>query len=537
VVTETVVEGGRQVRRKRGLAYRSLRFKGLFLGGVVLAAVGGLLAALVVGNAAIAASSARLEALTAARTAVLELGNRTSELQVEAYEALVRADPQSQRDQVAGLSGQVDELVAQLTAVPGDSAARSLVEGLSGTVTEYARTTVAFVDDAVADQDAARPRWTEVQAAEDTAGKAVAEAADALDADQAAAQAALDRTLLVTTWVGPLVALLGLAVVARVGKATYLSVVRPVGRLKRGLEALADGDLTADLGVRGTDEIGQMGRTLQRAQTSLREVIGSVVTSAAAVAAASTELAASAAQISASAEQTSGQSGAASTAAEEVSRSVATVSAGAEQMGASIREIAQNANEAARVAAGAVSEAAATNETIARLGASSQEIGDVVKLISTIAGQTNLLALNATIEAARAGEAGKGFAVVADEVKQLAQETARATEEITRRVEAIQSDTGGAVEAIGRIGTVIEQINDYQLTIASAVEQQTATTAEMTRSVSGAAAGTRQITANIDGVSGAARSTTQALGQSQVAVDELARMASELRATVATFRT
>ncbi len=158
-------------------------------------------------------------------------------------------------------------------------------------------------------------------------------------------------------------------------------------------------------------------------------------------------------------------------------------------MSASIREIAQNANEAARVAAGAVTEAEATNQTIARLGESSKEIGDVVKVISAIAGQTNLLALNATIEAARAGEAGKGFAVVADEVKELARETARATEDIARRVEAIQADTGGAVAAIGRIGEVIGQINDYQLTIASAVEEQTATTNEMSRSVAEAAAG------------------------------------------------
>jgi methyl-accepting chemotaxis protein len=205
-------------------------------------------------------------------------------------------------------------------------------------------------------------------------------------------------------------------------------------------------------------------------------------------------------------------------------------------MSASIREIAQNANEAARVAAGAVTEAEATNATITKLGLSSKEIGDVVKVITSIAEQTNLLALNATIEAARAGEAGKGFAVVANEVKELAQETARATEDIARRVEAIQADTGGAVEAIGRIGTVIGQINDYQLTIASAVEEQTATTNEMSRSVAEAAGGTTEIAANITGVSAAADSTTQALSQTRVAVDELSRMAADLRTGVAGFR-
>jgi methyl-accepting chemotaxis protein len=156
-------------------------------------------------------------------------------------------------------------------------------------------------------------------------------------------------------------------------------------------------------------------------------------------------------------------------------------------------------------------------------------------VITSIAEQTNLLALNATIEAARAGEAGKGFAVVANEVKELAQETAKATEDIARRVDTIQADTSGAVAAIGRISEVIGQINDYQLTIASAVEEQTATTSQMSRSVSEAADGSGQIAANIGGVSGAADATNQALGQTRTAVDELSRMASDLRTAVSRF--
>ncbi|MGY1640430.1 methyl-accepting chemotaxis protein [Geodermatophilus sp. SYSU D00703] len=312
-------------------------------------------------------------------------------------------------------------------------------------------------------------------------------------------------------------------------------MTRTVRSVQRTAEAMAAGDLTVSTEVVSDDELGRMAAALDVTRTSLREVLAGVVGSADAVAASSEELSASAAQIAASAEETSAQSGVVAGAADEVSRSVATVAAGAEQMGASIREISQSANEAAQVAAAAVSEAEATTATITKLGDSSREIGDVVKVITSIAEQTNLLALNATIEAARAGEAGKGFAVVANEVKELAQETAKATEDIARRVEAIQGDTTGAVAAIGRISEVIGRINDFQLTIASAVEEQTATTSEMSRSVVEAAGGSGQIAENIGSVSTAAEATTQALTQTRTAVDELSCMAEDLRTGVARF--
>jgi methyl-accepting chemotaxis protein len=171
-----------------------------------------------------------------------------------------------------------------------------------------------------------------------------------------------------------------------------------------------------------------------------------------------------------------------------------------------------------------------------KLGASSAEIGNVIKTITAIAEQTNLLALNATIEAARAGELGKGFAVVASEVKDLAQETARATEDISKRVEAIQADTGGAVTAIEQISHVIAQISDFQTTIASAVEEQTATTAEMNRSVAEAATGSNEIAQNITGVAEAARLTSEGVTQTQQATTELARMSADLTALVGNFR-
>ncbi|WP_299953495.1 methyl-accepting chemotaxis protein [uncultured Modestobacter sp.] len=327
----------------------------------------------------------------------------------------------------------------------------------------------------------------------------------------------------------------GVALALGLGFFVASAIARATGRVRDVVQGLAEGDLTRSSGLTTRDEMGQMGQALDAAVENLRSVMASVVASSDAVAAASEELSASSAQISASAEETSAQSGVVSNAASEVSRNVATVAAGAEEMGASIREISQNANEAARVAAQAVTEAETTTQTITKLGVSSQEIGAVVKTITSIAEQTNLLALNATIEAARAGEAGKGFAVVANEVKELAQETARATEDIARRVEAIQGDTGGAVSAIGRISEIIGSINDFQLTIASAVEEQTATTNEMSRSVQEAAGGSTEIATNITGVSAAASSTTQALGQTRQAVDELSRMASDLRGSVARF--
>jgi methyl-accepting chemotaxis protein len=302
------------------------------------------------------------------------------------------------------------------------------------------------------------------------------------------------------------------------------------------VNAASRGDLTREMTVKGNDSLGQMAEELGKFFANLRGNVAKIAQTAQTLAAASQELTAVSRQMAVNAEETATQANVASAAAEQVSTNVTTVATGTDEMGASIKEIAKSANEAAKVATSAVKVADRTNATVAKLGESSAEIGNVIKVITSIAQQTNLLALNATIEAARAGEAGKGFAVVANEVKELAKQTAKATEDISRKIEAIQGDTKGAVEAIAQIGKIINQINDIQNTIASAVEEQTATTGEISRNVAEAAKGSSEIAQNISGVAQAARSTTEGAGNTKSSADELSRMAADLQKLVAQFK-
>ncbi|MEV6597111.1 methyl-accepting chemotaxis protein [Actinoplanes sp. NPDC051346] len=344
--------------------------------------------------------------------------------------------------------------------------------------------------------------------------------------------AAASRSSLILTGVA-----VGIAVLISIGLVFVLRrlVVVPLRRASDVLGALADGRLDQRLDVASADEVGTMARALNRALETLDTTMHRIAGSATALNAASAELSATASQMSAGAAESAEQTGTVSASADRVSANVQMVAAGTEQMDASIREIATNAAGATAIAAEAVTMAENTAATMQRLGTSSTEIGNVIKLITSIAEQTNLLALNATIEAARAGDAGKGFAVVASEVKDLAQETARATDDIAGRVQAIQSDTAAAATALEGFSSVIGRINDSQTTIASAVEQQTSTTSEISRNVAQAAEGATDIARNASQVADTVQETNVGANDTARAAQDLTRMAAELNQLVGQF--
>jgi methyl-accepting chemotaxis protein len=353
-------------------------------------------------------------------------------------------------------------------------------------------------------------------------------------AAMSAASAASDRSSMLMVATGALTVVLG----AGLAFVLIRSIIRPLGTLNHRLAEIADGDgdLTQRIQDAGRDEISQAAGGFNRFADRMQELVAAVAVGARRVSDAADELSAVSTQLAGGAEETSVQAGVVSTSAEEVSAIVSTLAASAEEMNASIGEIARSASRASDIARSGVRAAGEADETVTRLSTSSAEIQTVVELITGIAAQTNLLALNATIEAARAGELGKGFAVVAGEVKDLAQQTAEATEVIARQVEAINQGSGAAAAVIARISEVVTEINDTQLTIASAIEEQTATTHEMARNVGETAVGAGEIATNIVGVAQAAEQASSGAQRTQATAGDLVQASATLTKLVASFR-
>jgi methyl-accepting chemotaxis protein len=300
--------------------------------------------------------------------------------------------------------------------------------------------------------------------------------------------------------------------------------------------AEGEGDLTRRVDLKTKDELGELAHWFNTFVARVQSTVAAIGKTSSSIAESSEDMMSASRQMSGTAGDASSGANLVSAAAEQVSTSVQSVAAATEEMTTSVREIAENAANAAKVATQAVAVADSTNATIAKLGESSAEIGQVLKVITSIAEQTNLLALNATIEAARAGEAGKGFAVVANEVKQLATQTATATEDIRARIGAIQTNSEAAVSAMGQIAGIIGQIDDFANTIASAVEEQSATTSQISNTVHEGHQGTAEIAKSITGVAQAAQHTSEGAVRTQRSAEELGRLAGDLRDLVSRFK-
>ncbi len=356
------------------------------------------------------------------------------------------------------------------------------------------------------------------------------------------------------------VAIVGITIVG--GFLVIRSILVPLGKMNTTLREFK-GDLTMQLDASSNDEVGQVAKEFNKFVSQLREIITKMGESARTLAGASTELNATATQLASGSESTSTQASSVGAAAEEmatnmenmsastmkITENMTTVSASSEEMTASIAEIARSAEQAAKLSGDATQRAGVSNEKIGVLGTAADEIGRVIEVIQDIAEQTNLLALNATIEAARAGDAGKGFAVVATEVKELAKQTAGATEDIRSRIEAIQASTSESVEAIASISDAIKQVNDVSRTIASAVEEQSITTKQMSANitqtseaaqtvsvgVSQSAAASSEITKNLAGVNQAVTQTSQGANETTSASQQISEIAEGLNQIVGQF--
>ncbi|ADI67505.1 methyl-accepting chemotaxis protein [Mobiluncus curtisii] len=404
-------------------------------------------------------------------------------------------------NEVNELLGKVNDRLSEMEKASFSSEQKALLADMHGAVENYTAAWGEFTGNASGNKAKALQAAHVFAQFQEENGFTFADKSRALldtyEAESEASARAQATTESTTVVVSIIILAIGAALVFMLVRMLVAPMIKSVHALSAGMEKLTQGDFTAEVQRYSSDEVGDMGDHFNDAMSGLRQSLTVTIGTAENVGKITEGIGEGSRGAVAATQKATDYINSGAAAAEQVSRSIQTVAAGAEEMSVSIKEISSNANAAAGVAKEASEVAQQTNETVAKLGESSREVGEVIETITAVAEQTNLLALNATIEAARAGDAGRGFAVVASEVKDLAAETGRATEEVAVKVEQIQTDTQAAVAAIEEISNIIASINDYQTTIAAAVEEQTATTNEMSRSVSEAADGSTTIAENV----------------------------------------
>jgi len=453
-----------------------------------------------------------------------------------------KGDEQQNRvDDFAQHSKLLANRIAKARGFATDPASRTMLDYETQLSDQYLKAGAALID-AVLHNPAAAPgllgpylqSYKELQGKIEETSDQLTKSAQEAEVDAARKSARATHIMFGMCGVSLLLMLLGSFVSVR-------AISRSLGQLITMIQNIAEGegDVTTRMEAASgfaNDELGEVSRLFNLFMDKLQEILRGVTAHTHKLGLASEQLLEASEQITVNSGETAVQSSSAARLTQQVSQNLQSLSMGAGEMTTTIQSIAANAHEAAKVAGSAVAAAETANNTVSQLGRSSTEIGAVLKVISSIAQQTNLLALNATIEAARAGEAGKGFAVVANEVKELAKQTAKATEDIGLKITAIQVDTRGAVSAIESVSGVIHQINNISATIAAAVEEQSATTNEMTRNASEAASGASDISANIVGVAQAAEGTSARAQESQRAAQELTSIATELGTLMRQFK-
>jgi methyl-accepting chemotaxis protein len=511
--------------------------------------------------------SGAIAALQAVETA--EAAGLGAELYQIVADGVINRDLAATRQDWAAKVEETDAALAKLaTSAHNDEQRDDVAQARA----QFEILTQAFEGEMLPLLESGTPVGPEIQALDDKIDQAVAgfsklliELRGDMLLDAEAADTAFDDIGAFSALINGVIA--AVAALAALGVAVAMSraIATPVRGMTAAMSSLAGGDKSVAIpGLARADEIGAMAKAVQvfkdnmieterlrgeqeeakqRAEAERRQAmldlaakfeasVGGVV---GAVNSAAAELQATAQSLSSTAEETAQQSNAVAAASEQMTQNVQTVASATEELSSSIREIGNQVSESSRIVGGAVSQAEDTNVKVKTLAEAAQKIGDVVTLINEIAGQTNLLALNATIEAARAGEAGKGFAVVASEVKNLATQTAKATDEISGQIRAIQDATARSAQAIEDITQTIGRVNEISTAIASAVEEQGAATQEISRNVQEASTGTAEVSTNITGVTQASAQTSAGSTQVLSAASELARNGEKLRQEVEAF--